>query len=90
MADHTALPTKASRFGDLCAWLRKQLPAILQSASIFTGWIAFGQIMFAYQQWTAGVWATLAGPFVEVLVICWRLMVAAWPELVESPARKDQ
>lgn len=81
MADHTALPTKASRFGDLCAWLRKHLPTILQETAIFTGYIAFGQIMFGYGQWIAGLWATLAGPFVEVLVLCWRSMRAAWPDL---------
>jgi hypothetical protein len=84
MADHTALPTKASRFGDFCAWLRKCLPAILQSAAIFVGWIAFGQIMFEYEQWTAGVWATMGGPFVEVLVLCWRWMKAAWPDLDDA------
>jgi hypothetical protein len=85
MADHTALPTRASRFGDLCAWLRKQLPSILQATAIFVGWIALGQIMFEYRQWTAGVWATLGGPFLEVLVICWRSMRAAWPDLDDGP-----
>jgi hypothetical protein len=85
MADHTALPTRASRFGDFCAWLRKMMPSIVQSAAIFVGWIVFGQIMFEYRQWTAGVWATLAGPFVEVLVICWRWMKAAWPDLDDGP-----
>jgi hypothetical protein len=90
MADHTALPTRASRFGDLCARLRKHLPEIVRVLTILTGWIALGQIMFEYRQWTAGVWATLGGPFLEVLVICWRWMVAAWPDLAESPAGKDQ
>ena len=83
MADHSALPTKASRFGDFCAWLRKHLPTIIQEAAIFVGWIALGQILLGYQQWTAGVWATLAGPLVEVLVLCWRSMCAAWPDLTE-------
>jgi hypothetical protein len=85
MATHLAEPTSAERVGDLCAWLRKMLPAILQSAAIFVGWIALGQIMFEYRQWTAGVWATLGGPFLEVLVICWRSMVAAWPDLDDGP-----
>jgi hypothetical protein len=41
--------------------------------------------MFEYQQWTAGLWATLAGPLVEVSVVCWRSMCAAWPDLNDSP-----
>lgn len=84
MTDHSALPTRVSRFGDLCAWLRKMLPTIVQETAIFVGWIAFGQILLGYEQWIAGVWATLGGPFVEVLVLCWRWMCDAWPDLHDN------
>jgi len=90
MANHTPGPTTGltrwllERARDLIAWLLPRLPRILQEAAILAGWIALGQIMFEYQQWTAGLWATLAGPFVEVLVLCWRSMCAAWPHLNEK------
>ena len=89
MAAHTPGPAAGigrwllERARDLAVWLHAHGPAVLQETAIFVGWIAFGQIMFGYEQWTAGVWATMGGPFVEVLVLCWRSMCAAWPDLHE-------
>jgi hypothetical protein len=84
MADHTALPTRASRFGDLCAWLRKFLPSILQASAVAVG-LAAAVLLLAEDAPDIAVGIFLGGGFAETLVICWRSMVAAWPDLDDGP-----
>jgi len=87
MADHTALPTWVERVGDLLAWIRKHLPAIVQTVAVAVGWIAAGVLFEADRQHTAAVVAVMGGLFSEALVITWRLMYAAWPTLHELPGK---
>jgi hypothetical protein len=80
VADHTALPTGTERVGDLCAWLRKFGPQILQASAVTVG-LAATVLLLAECVPSIAIGVFLGGGWCEALVICWRLMVAAWPDL---------
>jgi hypothetical protein len=83
MADHTALPTGTERVGDLCAWLRKLGPQILQASAVAAG-LAAAVMLLADCAPGLAIGIFLGGGWCEALVICWRWMVAAWPDLGDA------
>lgn len=86
MADHTALPTGSERVGDVCAWLRKFLPSIVVAGAVAAG-LAAATLLLAEDAPDMAIGVALGGGFAEALVICWRLMVAAWPDDVPGEQR---
>jgi hypothetical protein len=72
MATHLAEPTSTERVGDLCAWLRKFGPQILQASAVAVG-LAAAVMLLAECVPSIAIGVFLGGGFSEALVICWRL-----------------
>jgi hypothetical protein len=79
MATHVADPTQVERVGDVCAWLRKMMPSILQATAVAVGLLA-ATLLLAEDAPDMAVGVFLGGGFSLTLVVCWRLMCAAWPD----------